>query len=94
MPLRQPRHWINPETVWGALLALTLATWTDSTVSTASTASTVTAAVVIVIALTLITVLLVLGSYIEITRAPYWLQGLCGLWAVAVFAVIGAGHVL
>lgn len=89
MPLRQHRPRVNPAIVWVALVALTLATWTDSTVSTASTA---TAAVVI--ALTLIKVLLVLGSYIEIARAPYWLQGLCGLWVVGVFAVISAGYVL
>lgn len=81
--------WASTTVVWVTLVALTLASWTDSTFATASAVTAV-----VVIGLSAIKVVLVVASYMEIAEAPRWLQALCGLWFVAVFGTISVGYLL
>ncbi|WP_245661417.1 cytochrome C oxidase subunit IV family protein [Nocardia salmonicida] len=69
--------------VWLALITCTIASWSES--SAASTSRIVAA---VVLSLTAGKVVLVIGSYMEVGRAPLWLRLACGLWATAVFGVL------
>ncbi|SKV16295.1 Uncharacterised protein [Mycobacteroides abscessus subsp. abscessus] len=41
------------------------------------------------LSLTAIKSALIIASYMEISRAPRWLQMLCGTWVVVVFGMLG-----
>ncbi|MHA3020608.1 cytochrome C oxidase subunit IV family protein [Mycobacterium sp. BMJ-28] len=89
--MQTPEHpgWAPATVVWATLVALTLASWTDSTFARASILTTI-----IVIGLSAFKVVLVVASYMEIAAAPRWLQALCGLWMVVVFGTICLGYLL
>lgn len=69
--------------VWLTLITCTIASWSESS---AANNARIVAAVVLV--LTACKVVLVIGSYMEISRAPLWLRLACGLWVSVVFGVL------
>ncbi len=68
---------------WLVLVGCTLLSWTGSEGGHA--ARWLTAAV---LGLTAVKVVVIIGSYMEISRAPRWLQAVCGTWVVSVFAAV------
>lgn len=75
--------------VWLALITCTIASWSESS---AANTSRIVAAVVLV--LTAGKVVLVIGSYMEVARAPLWLRLACGLWATAVVGVLAFAYLV
>ncbi|WP_280338915.1 hypothetical protein [Nocardia neocaledoniensis] len=64
--------------VWLVLVAATVASWSERTTVT-------TAGAAVILALTAGKVMLVIGSYMEVAKAPRWLVLACGFWTTAVF---------
>lgn len=68
---------------WLVLTACTVLSWSESPSGRPSHP-----VILIVLALTAIKVALIIASYMEISRAPRWLQTLCGAWIMAVFGIL------
>lgn len=68
---------------WLVLVGCTLVSWTGSEEGHPSRWLTLA-----VLALAAVKVVVIIGSYMEISRAPRWLQALCGTWVTLVFATV------
>ncbi len=68
---------------WLVLTGCTVLSWSESSSGRPSIP-----VILIVLSLAAIKSALIIASYMEIGRAPRWLQMLCGTWAVAVFGIL------
>ncbi|AYM42485.1 hypothetical protein BKG83_21690 [Mycobacteroides chelonae] len=68
---------------WLALTVCTVLSWSESSPVRPSNA-----VILIVLSLTAVKAVLIIASYMEINRAPRWLQTLCGTWIIVVFAIL------
>lgn len=69
--------------VWLILTACTVLSWSES-----SPGRPTIPLILLVLSLTAIKVALIIASYMEISRAPRWLQTLCATWGIVVFGVL------
>ncbi|TDZ45460.1 cytochrome C oxidase subunit IV family protein [Mycobacteroides franklinii] len=68
---------------WLILAGCTVLSWSESPAGRPSTL-----VILIVLSLTAIKVALIIASYMEISRAPRWLQTLCAAWGIVVFGIL------
>jgi len=69
---------------WLVLTGCTVLSWSESSSGRPSIP-----VILVMLSLTAIKSALIIASYMEISRAPRWLQMLGGTWVVVVFGMLG-----